>query len=127
MGPSKDDETPDVEDQPKKRVLTREAMDKVQGHETLTQEAIDQAELDQLVNELDAEDMDDPSMCAEYVREIFEYYTELEKTTMPNANYMDHQEDLEWKMRGILIDWLIEVHTRFRLFARDTFPRRQHR
>ena len=40
---------------------------------------------------------------------------------MPNANYMEHQDYLEWKMRGILVDWLIEVHTRFRLLPETLF------
>jgi hypothetical protein len=72
-------------------------------------------------NDLDAEDIDDPLMVAEYVGEIFEYYRTLETVTMPNPNYMDHQDDLEWRMRGILIDWLIEVHTRFRLLPETLF------
>lgn len=72
-------------------------------------------------NDLDAEDIDDPLMVAEYVGEIFEYYRTLETVTMPNPDYMDHQDDLEWKMRGILIDWLIEVHTRFRLLPETLF------
>lgn len=72
-------------------------------------------------HDLDAEDVDDPLMVAEYVGEIFEYYRTLETMTMPNPNYMDHQDDLEWKMRGILIDWLIEVHTRFRLLPETLF------
>ena len=76
---------------------------------------------DDIVAEMDAEDLDDPSMCAEYVREIFEYYQGLEEKTMPNAQYMDHQDDLEWKMRGILIDWLIEVHLKFRLLPETLF------
>ena len=71
--------------------------------------------------DLDAEDVDDPLMVAEYVGEIFEYYKSLETVTMPNPEYMDHQDDLEWKMRGILIDWLIEVHTRFRLLPETLF------
>lgn len=74
-----------------------------------------------IIADLDAEDLDDPSMCAEYVREIFEYYQELEQVTMPNPNYMEHQDDLEWKMRGILVDWLIEVHMRFRLLPETLF------
>ncbi|KAI9840056.1 MAG: hypothetical protein M1819_000249 [Sarea resinae] len=73
------------------------------------------------VLDLDTEDLGDPLMVAEYVVEIFEYLKELEKATMPNANYMNHQEDLEWKMRGILVDWLIEVHTRFHLLPETLF------
>jgi len=70
---------------------------------------------------LDEEDLDDPLMVAEYVVEIFEYLKKLEVSTRPNADYMDHQEDLEWKMRGILVDWLIEVHTRFHLLPETLF------
>lgn len=73
------------------------------------------------VEDLDAEDIDDPLMVAEYVVEIFEYLQKLEIATQPNADYMDHQEDLEWKMRGILVDWLIEVHTRFHLLPETLF------
>jgi hypothetical protein len=73
------------------------------------------------VEDLDREDMDDPLMVAEYVVEIFEYLKKLEVSTRPNANYMVHQDDLEWKMRGILVDWLIEVHTRFHLLPETLF------
>ncbi|KAJ5729996.1 uncharacterized protein N7483_004504 [Penicillium malachiteum] len=70
---------------------------------------------------LDEEDLDDPLMAAEYVVEIFEYLQQLELSTLPNPQYIDHQPDLEWKMRGILVDWLIEVHTRFRLLPETLF------
>ncbi|KAI9794690.1 MAG: G2/mitotic-specific cyclin [Piccolia ochrophora] len=73
------------------------------------------------VQDLDHEDLEDPLMVAEYVVEIFDYLKTLEETTLPNANYMEHQDDLEWKMRGILVDWLIEVHARFRLAAETLF------
>ncbi|KAI9874875.1 MAG: G2/mitotic-specific cyclin [Pleopsidium flavum] len=73
------------------------------------------------VPDLDAEDVDDPLMVAEYVVEIFDYLKVLEEVTMPNPEYMDHQDDLEWKMRGILVDWLIEVHTRFHLLPETLF------
>ena len=71
--------------------------------------------------DLDTEDMGDPLMVAEYVHEIFDYLKELEIQTLPNPNYMDSQEELEWKMRGILVDWLLEVHTRFRLLPETLF------
>lgn len=40
---------------------------------------------------------------------------------MPNPNYMANQKDLAWKMRGILTDWLIQVHSRFRLLPETLF------
>ncbi|PWY95067.1 A/B/D/E cyclin [Aspergillus sclerotioniger CBS 115572] len=76
---------------------------------------------DDYVDDLDAEDLDDPLMAAEYVVDIFEYLKDLELETLPNAEYIEHQPDLEWKMRGILVDWLIEVHTRFRLLPETLF------
>ncbi|KAM7202436.1 hypothetical protein V8F33_002844 [Rhypophila sp. PSN 637] len=73
------------------------------------------------VKDLDTEDLDDPLMVAEYANEIFEYLRDLECNTVPNPEYMSHQDDLEWKTRGILIDWLIEVHTRFHLLPETLF------
>jgi hypothetical protein len=70
---------------------------------------------------LDTEDLDDPLMVAEYVIEIFEYYKELEPQTMANPKYMMDQPDLEWQMRGILVDWLLEVHQKFRLLPETLF------
>ena len=107
-----DDTVEELEQPVRKKSVTQEMVEESQQME---EESYD------IVAGLDAEDIDDPSMCAEYVREIFEYYQELEKVTMPNAQYMDHQDDLEWKMRGILVDWLIEVHMRFRLLPETLF------
>jgi G2/mitotic-specific cyclin 1/2 len=73
------------------------------------------------VADLDSEDIEDPQMVAEYVNEIFEYLRDLEAKSAPNPQYMAHQDDLEWKTRGILVDWLIEVHTRFHLLPETLF------
>ncbi|KAL8854536.1 MAG: hypothetical protein Q9221_000571 [Calogaya cf. arnoldii] len=75
----------------------------------------------QAVADLDAEDFEDPLMVAEYVVEIFDYLKVLEEATMPNPDYMDHQHHLEWHLRGVLVDWLIEVHTRFHLLPETIF------
>lgn len=71
--------------------------------------------------DLDTEDLDDPLMAAEYVVDIFDYLKDLEHETLPSPDYIDHQPELEWKMRGILIDWLIEVHASFRLLPETLF------
>ncbi|KAK3941858.1 cyclin-like protein [Diplogelasinospora grovesii] len=70
---------------------------------------------------LESEDNDDPLMVAEYANEIFEYLRDLECKSVPNPGYMSHQDELEWNTRGILIDWLIEVHTRFHLLPETLF------
>lgn len=73
------------------------------------------------VPNLDADDGDDPLMVAEYVWDIFDYMQELEETTMANPDYMDQQTGLEWHLRGVLVDWLIEVHQRFHLLPETLF------
>jgi G2/mitotic-specific cyclin 1/2 len=83
--------------------------------------AEEKAELLANIKSLDEEDLDDPLMVAEYANEIFDYLRDLEVRSVPNADYMSHQDDLEWKTRGILIDWLIEVHTRFHLLPETLF------
>jgi len=40
---------------------------------------------------------------------------------MPNPTYMESQHDLAWKMRGILTDWVIQVHQRFHLLPETLF------
>ncbi|EMD34770.1 hypothetical protein CERSUDRAFT_116962 [Gelatoporia subvermispora B] len=72
-------------------------------------------------DDLDEGDTEDPLMVSEYVVEIFEYLKQVELTTMPNPTYMESQKDLAWKMRGILTDWLIQVHSRFRLLPETLF------
>ncbi|KAF2832989.1 A/B/D/E cyclin [Ophiobolus disseminans] len=85
------------------------------------EQEIAQHDIEEPVPNLDDEDVDDPLMVSEYVVEIFEYLKELEIATMANPEYMDNQNELEWKMRGILVDWLLEVHTRFRLLPETLF------
>lgn len=34
---------------------------------------------------------------------------------MPDPDYMDRQAELTWDMRALLMDWMIEVHAKFRL------------
>ena len=36
---------------------------------------------------------------------------------MPNPEYVDGQNDLTWEMRQTLVDWLLQVHLRYRTLA----------
>ncbi|KAF7860673.1 hypothetical protein EAF04_008192 [Stromatinia cepivora] len=128
------EETPVEDEQPSRKKVHIEAEKRIKQTEVVEEkeneaEAIVEPEPKESVRlefaegvrDLDAEDLDDPLMVAEYVVEIFEYLKKLEVATKPNEKYMVHQEDLEWKMRGILVDWLIEVHTRFHLLPETLF------
>lgn len=72
-------------------------------------------------DDLDAEDAGDPMMVSEYVVEIFDYMKELEISTLPNPDYMSSQQELDWNMRAILVDWMIEVHHKFRLLPETLY------
>ncbi|WFC99770.1 G2/mitotic-specific cyclin [Malassezia yamatoensis] len=71
--------------------------------------------------DLDKDDIDDPLMVAEYVEEIFAYMRQIELQCMPNGSYMAMQRDLNWHLRGVLADWLIETHSKFRLLPETLF------
>lgn len=90
---------------------------KTEHHTAATGEAPPKQDWD----DLDAEDIDDPLMVSEYVVEIFDYLYDLQKKYMPNPNYMDDQKHLEWEMRGVLVDWLVEVHCKFKLLPETLF------
>ncbi|EAW14473.1 cyclin family protein [Aspergillus clavatus NRRL 1] len=63
----------------------------------------------------------DTSMVAEYSDEIFEYMKEQEIRMLPNAHYMDNQAEIQWSMRSVLMDWLVQVHHRFSLLPETLF------
>ena len=39
----------------------------------------------------------------------------------PSANYMDLQQDIQWSMRSVLVDWVVQVHHRFQLLPETLF------
>jgi hypothetical protein len=63
----------------------------------------------------------DTSMVAEYGDEIFDYMRDLEARMRPNARYMDQQTEIQWSMRGVLMDWVVQVHQRFNLLPETLF------
>jgi G2/mitotic-specific cyclin 3/4 len=40
---------------------------------------------------------------------------------LPSAHYMDIQTEIQWSMRAILMDWVVQVHTRFGLLPETLF------
>eukprot|EP00884_Botryococcus_braunii_P000828 jgi/Botrbrau1/10746/Bobra.180_2s0013.1 len=67
------------------------------------------------VDDIDSADKDNPFAASDYVVDIFSYYSRIEPKTRANANYMASQSDINEKMRAILVDWLVEVHSKFKL------------
>lgn len=49
------------------------------------------------------------------MNEIFEYLKQKEDKEFIEPNYMQFQKDISSAMRSILIDWLVDVHNKFKL------------
>lgn len=61
------------------------------------------------------EDRDNVQLVAEYEVEIDGQLFREELNFLPHPDYMDTQPDINARMRAILVDWLIEVHLKYRL------------
>jgi len=59
-------------------------------------------------------DQDNILKVAPYVTDLFQYFYRAEARSRPEM-YMHNQADINAKMRAILVDWLVEVHMKFRL------------
>lgn len=70
--------------------------------------------------DLDDEAMD-PTMVAEYADDIFAHLRHLEVKMLPNPFYMEEQNELQWSMRSVLMDWLVQVHSRCNLLPETLF------
>lgn len=58
---------------------------------------------------------DDPQNVAEYLQDIYSNLHRDEANFLPRADYMESQGDINAKMRAILIDWLVEVHMKYKM------------
>ncbi|QLL31644.1 hypothetical protein HG536_0B05090 [Torulaspora globosa] len=67
------------------------------------------------------DDTYDVVMVIELSTDIFKYMRELEIKFRPNPNYMDSQPELKWSYRSTLIDWIVQVHSRFQLLPETLY------
>ncbi|XP_041650456.1 G2/mitotic-specific cyclin-B2 isoform X2 [Cheilinus undulatus] len=72
------------------------------------------------VQDVDEQDADQPQLCSEYVKDIYKYLHILEEEQAVRANYMAGYEITE-RMRALLIDWLVQVHSRFQLLQETLY------
>jgi hypothetical protein len=60
--------------------------------------------------------------CVEYSHEIFDHLLATEANLMPSFDYIDKiQHDINATMRGILIDWLVEVAEEYKLTSENLY------
>lgn len=101
----------------------KEAIDNLAGAKTKP-EIIDlrshSAKLLDAVENIDADDTENPILVSEYVNDIYAYLFWLEKQKPIEPDHLKDQKEVIPKMRSILIDWINEVHHQFHLVP-ETF------
>ncbi|GJP29037.1 hypothetical protein CLOM_g39 [Closterium sp. NIES-68] len=71
--------------------------------------------------DIDAADKTNPLAETAYVADIYNFYRRTEAEGMVAPDYMNRQSDINGTMRAILVDWLIEVHLKFKLMPETLF------
>lgn len=74
------------------------------------------------LDSFDKEQLNNPQYIVPYVDEIMEHLRETEEKYAPKPGAMlKVQTDINEKMRAILVDWLIDVHLKFKLLPETFF------
>ena len=73
------------------------------------------------IKDIDAVDRENPQAVTEYVNDIMSYFRRIEGLNGPSPSYMTKQPHINSKMRSILIDWLVEVHLKFKLMPETLY------
>ncbi|XP_051652452.1 G2/mitotic-specific cyclin-B2 [Manacus candei] len=90
---------------------------------SMQEEDLCQAFSDVLLNnveDIDAEDSENPQLCSDYVKDIYLYLRELELQQSVRPQYLDGRT-INGRMRAILVDWLVQVHSRFHLLQETLY------
>lgn len=62
------------------------------------------------------DDFDDPQLCSLYAADVYDTMRVAELSRRPYPNFMETvQQDITQSMRGILVDWLVEVSEEYKL------------
>eukprot|EP00798_Chlamydomonas_sp_ICE-L_P025201 gene25201-10841_t len=71
--------------------------------------------------DIDMNDRNNFLAVTDYVGDIYEYFSRVEGDYLISAGYMANQEDINGRMRKILIDWLVDVHLKFKLLPETLY------
>lgn len=81
---------------------------------TLVRVPFDSSKYTAGISKHDEDSKDDPLAVSSYVTDMFQRLYHAEETYKPRM-YMEDQDEINSMMRAILIDWLVEVHMKFKL------------
>ncbi|KAG6939764.1 cyclin B2 [Chelydra serpentina] len=90
---------------------------------SMKEEDLCQAFSDVLLNnieDIDADDWENPQLCSDYVKDIYLYLRQLELQQSVHPHYLNGKE-INGRMRAILVDWLVQVHSRFQLLQETLY------
>lgn len=73
------------------------------------------------VNKVDRATLSDIYHVSEYCNEIQSHMQQTERETQPDPSYMKRQTQVNENVRAILIDWLFNVHAKFKLLPETLF------
>lgn len=87
---------------------------------SMDEDQLCQAFSDALINVKNIDEEDNPQQCCSYAKEIFVYLRQLEVQQPVFPRYLDGRE-INGRMRAILIDWLVQVHSKFQLLQETLY------
>lgn len=67
------------------------------------------------VDNIDERDAGDPLFATKYVQDMYHHFREKEQSSSVRPIFMENQPHINERMRSILVDWLAEVHLKFKL------------
>ncbi|KAG5381096.1 hypothetical protein IGI04_028938, partial [Brassica rapa subsp. trilocularis] len=94
-------------------------IDRMEGIEM--EDSNDTDEEEEAVMDIDSCDKKNPLAVVDYIDDIYDFYKKNECRSCVPPNYMENQPDINERMRGILVDWLIEVHYKFELMEETLY------
>ncbi|KAK7294147.1 hypothetical protein RJT34_17030 [Clitoria ternatea] len=105
--------------------LPESRMSGIFAHPLISQNKAKKANLSELTSSLKDpditnidDDLADPQLCSLYVADIYDNLRVTELARRPCPNFMETlQQDITQSMRGILVDWLVEVSEEYRLVS----------
>ena len=75
------------------------------------------------IQDCDIDDIEDPFYCTEYVEDIFRYLMDTEQRpdfSIPR-DYLHIQTKVTPYHRAVLVDWLVQVHRKFKLLQETLY------
>ncbi|KAJ0256519.1 Cyclin-B2-4 [Hirschfeldia incana] len=114
----KEEEDGDFNEKPMFVQHTESMLDEIDRMEGIE---MDDEQAEGTVMDIDSSEKNNPLAVVEYINDIYDFYKNNECRSCVPPNYMEIQPDINERMRGILVDWLIEVHYKFELMEETLY------